>query len=42
VAAVKLLADLEPFRDGCPVCPEREANAPDLEKRLLELLARHD
>jgi hypothetical protein len=42
VAASKVLLDAlaEPAR-GCPVCAEREREAPDLEKRLLELLARH-
>jgi hypothetical protein len=27
VSAVRLLADLEPFRDGCPACAEREREA---------------
>jgi hypothetical protein len=36
-----LLAVLEPFtRGGCPECQARAAEAPDIEKRLLELLAR--
>ena len=42
VAASKVLLDAlaEPAR-GCPVCEAREQEAPDIEKRLLELLARH-
>ena len=41
VAASKVLMDaLAEPRDGCPVCREREANAPDVKARLLELLTR--
>jgi hypothetical protein len=43
VSAVKLLADLQPFtRGGCPVCAEREKAAPDVEAKLLDLLARSE
>jgi hypothetical protein len=42
VAASKVLMDaLAEPRDGCRVCAELERNAPDIEKRLLELLARY-
>jgi hypothetical protein len=42
VQASRVLMDAlaEPAH-GCPVCAEREREAPDVEKRLLELLARH-
>jgi hypothetical protein len=42
VSASKVLLDAlaEPAR-GCPECAAREAAAPDIEARLLELLARH-
>jgi hypothetical protein len=42
VGAVRLLADLEPFRaDGCPVCAARETEAPAVEAKLVSLLVRH-
>src|SRR5262245_19651502 len=46
VAIIRLLADLQPFsRRECPVCKEREEsakNGPDIEAKLLALLARFD
>jgi hypothetical protein len=38
-----LLADLQPFtRDGCPVCAARKVEAPDVERKLLDMLARSE
>jgi hypothetical protein len=44
VAIIRLLADLQPFsrEGGCPVCAERETAAPDVEAKLLDLLARSE
>jgi hypothetical protein len=43
VSASKLLLDAlyEPSTDACPVCTEREANAEQVEAKLVALLSRH-